>query len=59
MVDVVEEPFDVKQENTCLEASSVGALDVVKECKSRVQAGRVGAAPELIGVNEFVRVTLR
>jgi hypothetical protein len=55
MVDIIEEPPYVKQEDPCFEASSMGALDVVQEGQSRVQARRVGATPKLVGVYELVR----
>jgi hypothetical protein len=54
VVDVVEEPPNVEQEDPRLKTSSVSALDIVQEGKSRVQARRVGASSELIGVNELV-----
>jgi hypothetical protein len=50
VIDVVEEPPYVKEEDTRLEASPVCALDIVQEGEARVQARGVGATPELIGV---------
>jgi hypothetical protein len=36
VVDVVEEPFDVKKEDACLEACRVCRLYVVDECEPSI-----------------------
>ena len=54
VINVIEKSFHVKQKHAAFEAKAMCRLDVVKEGKARIQAGREAPSTKLGGRDELV-----